>query len=112
MRDQPHMMGDATLRTTRYPGVCVDLLDRREATAGIIAHVAVNSDSTRSVRQGRHVRDELTDGASASFRPSGAEIRSARAALAPWRALAAPRFYGIENVPEAGAVLLVGNHSI
>jgi len=58
------------------------------------------------------VTGELTDGASVSFRPSDAEIRATHAALAPWRALAAPRFYGLDNVPADGAVLLVGNHSI
>jgi 1-acyl-sn-glycerol-3-phosphate acyltransferase len=55
---------------------------------------------------------ELTDGAELHHRPSDAQIRAALAALAPWRALAAPRFHGIEHVPTTGAVLLVGNHSI
>jgi 1-acyl-sn-glycerol-3-phosphate acyltransferase len=58
------------------------------------------------------VTDELTDGTTVSYRPSDAEIRATLRALAPFRALAAPRFYGIENVPREGAVLLVGNHSI
>ena len=56
--------------------------------------------------------EPLSDGARLHHRPSDAQLRAALAALSPWRALAAPRFFGIEHVPTSGAVLLVGNHSI
>lgn len=55
---------------------------------------------------------ELSDGALIAHRPSSADKRRVRAALAPWRALTAPRFYGLENIPTEGSVLLVGNHTI
>jgi 1-acyl-sn-glycerol-3-phosphate acyltransferase len=54
----------------------------------------------------------LSDGALISHRPSAADSRRLRAALAPWRALTAPRFHGLHNVPADGAVLLVGNHTL
>jgi 1-acyl-sn-glycerol-3-phosphate acyltransferase len=34
------------------------------------------------------------------------------AALAPWRALTDPRFYGLDRIRADGAVLLVGNHTV
>jgi 1-acyl-sn-glycerol-3-phosphate acyltransferase len=34
-----------------------------------------------------------------------------RLALAPWRWITAPRFSGLEHVPDDGPVLLVGNHT-
>ena len=55
---------------------------------------------------------QLSDGALLSHRPSAADQRRLRAALAPWRTLTAPRFYGLDNIPTEGAVLLVGNHTI
>ncbi|MGZ4574208.1 MAG: lysophospholipid acyltransferase family protein [Mycobacteriaceae bacterium] len=54
----------------------------------------------------------LTDGARLHKRPSEADLRVFRAALAPWRALTTPRFYGLEHIPTDGPVLLVGNHTI
>jgi 1-acyl-sn-glycerol-3-phosphate acyltransferase len=45
-------------------------------------------------------------------RPSELELRAASALLAPWRALTDPRFFGLEHVPRAGPMLLVGNHTV
>jgi 1-acyl-sn-glycerol-3-phosphate acyltransferase len=45
-------------------------------------------------------------------RPSELELRGASALLAPWRALADPRFFGLEHVPREGPMLLVGNHTV
>ena len=39
-------------------------------------------------------------------------VRLARALLAPWRWLTAPRFYGLGNVPRDRPILLVGNHTV
>ncbi len=47
----------------------------------------------------------------AAFTPHPAELRAARALLAPWRALTDPRFDGFENLPSNGRYLLVGNHT-
>src|SRR5690348_2417464 len=107
MRDQPHMIGAATPRTTRYAGV-----SRGRGALPCVMRESLRICEGKPIRGGRLVQHELTDGASVSFRPSDAEIRATRTALAPWRALAAPRFYGIDNVPASGSVLLVGNHSI
>jgi len=54
----------------------------------------------------------LSDGAALDHRPSAASQRRFQAALAPWRAWTAPRFYGLEHIPTDGPVLLVGNHTI
>jgi 1-acyl-sn-glycerol-3-phosphate acyltransferase len=43
---------------------------------------------------------------------NAAAVAAARALLAPWRWLTAPRFYGLENVPADRPVLLVGNHTL
>jgi len=44
--------------------------------------------------------------------PEHAALSVARAALAPWSWLTAPRFYGLENVPTDRPVLLAGNHTV
>lgn len=44
-------------------------------------------------------------------RPTPAEVEFARAALAPWRWLTAPRFSGLEHVPTDRPVLFAGNHT-
>jgi 1-acyl-sn-glycerol-3-phosphate acyltransferase len=44
--------------------------------------------------------------------PGVAAMRVARALLAPWWTLTAPRFHGLENVPVDRPVLLVGNHTL
>jgi len=44
--------------------------------------------------------------------PGPALLAALDAALAPVRALNAPVFHGIENVPEHGPALLVGNHTV
>jgi 1-acyl-sn-glycerol-3-phosphate acyltransferase len=44
--------------------------------------------------------------------PSRAAIALARAALAPWRWLTAPRFFGVEHVPTDRPVVLAGNHTV
>jgi 1-acyl-sn-glycerol-3-phosphate acyltransferase len=53
------------------------------------------------------VRDEEI-----SYRPSTRDVRLARTVLGPWRALTSPRYFGMERIPDSGAVLLVGNHTI
>lgn len=55
---------------------------------------------------------ELTDGAELTYRPSPADLRRAFTALTPARSYFAPRFYGLENIPADGPVLLVGNHTL
>jgi 1-acyl-sn-glycerol-3-phosphate acyltransferase len=57
-------------------------------------------------------KPSLSDGVRLDHRPTDVERRLAATVLAPWRALTDPRFYGLENVPLEGAVLLVGNHTI
>lgn len=54
----------------------------------------------------------LSDGARIDYRPSPAELRRTSAAMAAWRSYFAPRFYGLENIPRTGAILLVGNHTL
>lgn len=54
----------------------------------------------------------LTDGAPLSLPFGERDLAVMRTVLAPLRALAAPRFYGLENIPTEGPVLLVGNHTI
>lgn len=44
--------------------------------------------------------------------PSADAVRAAAAALAPMRWWTSPRFSGLEHVPRAGRVLLVGNHTV
>ncbi|MBJ8346736.1 lysophospholipid acyltransferase family protein [Antrihabitans sp. YC2-6] len=44
--------------------------------------------------------------------PSQRDIKLLRSALAPWTKLFKPRWFGLDNVPREGAVLLVGNHSV
>jgi 1-acyl-sn-glycerol-3-phosphate acyltransferase len=39
-------------------------------------------------------------------------VAFARAALAPWRWLTAPRFYGVERVPARRPVMIAGNHTL
>lgn len=54
----------------------------------------------------------LSDGARLDHRPTPAQLRLLRAALAPGRQWFAPRFVGLENIPADGPVLLVGNHTL
>jgi 1-acyl-sn-glycerol-3-phosphate acyltransferase len=54
----------------------------------------------------------LSDGAALRHRPSSTETEAMRAVLAPWRAVTAPVFRGVEHIPRRGPVLLVGNHTI
>lgn len=44
--------------------------------------------------------------------PSPAQMRLAIAALAPWKLLARPVFYGIDRIPEERPMLFVGNHTL
>lgn len=46
------------------------------------------------------------------YRPSPTELAAAQAALAPWRALTSPRFFGLSNAPTERPALYVGNHTI
>jgi 1-acyl-sn-glycerol-3-phosphate acyltransferase len=43
---------------------------------------------------------------------TGTGIGAARALLEPWRVLTAPKFYGIDAVPNDRPILLVGNHTL
>jgi 1-acyl-sn-glycerol-3-phosphate acyltransferase len=43
--------------------------------------------------------------------PSAKSLAPVVKALAPWRRVIKPKFYGIEHVPKGGA-LLVGNHTL
>ncbi len=44
--------------------------------------------------------------------PPAPLIRAADLALEPWRAWTSPVFHGLENLPESGPALLVGNHTV
>ncbi|WP_431954681.1 lysophospholipid acyltransferase family protein [Nocardia lijiangensis] len=54
----------------------------------------------------------LTDGAPLDVRLDETDIRLIEALLAPMRAWTSPRFYGLDNIPADGPVLLVGNHNL
>ncbi|MGV9822834.1 lysophospholipid acyltransferase family protein [Nocardia xishanensis] len=54
----------------------------------------------------------LTDGAPLEVRLDETDIRLIEALLAPLRAWTSPRFYGLDNIPADGPVLLVGNHNL
>ncbi|WP_228783736.1 lysophospholipid acyltransferase family protein [Nocardia cyriacigeorgica] len=54
----------------------------------------------------------LSDGAPLSVSLSETDLRVIETLLAPLRAWTSPRFYGLENIPAEGPVLLVGNHNL
>jgi 1-acyl-sn-glycerol-3-phosphate acyltransferase len=56
--------------------------------------------------------EPLTDGAPLALPFGEREIAIMRAVLAPLRAVAAPRVFGLEHLPAEGPVLLVGNHTV
>jgi 1-acyl-sn-glycerol-3-phosphate acyltransferase len=60
---------------------------------------------------GERAQGQLSE-ARLRYRPSDADRRLIAAALAPWRALTDPRFYGLDRIRADGAVLLVGNHTV
>lgn len=45
-------------------------------------------------------------------RPSAADMRVAHALLRPWYALASPVFFGMEDIPDDGPLMFVGNHTL
>ncbi|MEV0432949.1 lysophospholipid acyltransferase family protein [Nocardia sp. NPDC050413] len=69
----------------------------------------MSNDQKNEVEQGDHV---LSDGAPLNPAPSEWEIRAFEAVFAPVRAWASPRFYGLENIPAEGPVLIVANHNL
>lgn len=54
----------------------------------------------------------LTDGAPLEVRLDDNDLRMLDTLLAPLRAWTSPRFYGLENIPAEGPVLLVANHNL
>ena len=54
---------------------------------------------------------DMTDKLTVS-RPDDREIERAIKGLEPWRILAAPKVFGLENVPDERPLLFVGNHTI
>ncbi|MGO4613489.1 lysophospholipid acyltransferase family protein [Nocardia sp. 2YAB30] len=54
----------------------------------------------------------LSDGAPLSVSLTDTDLRVLDTLLAPLRAWTSPRFYGLENLPVDGPVLLVGNHNL
>ncbi|WP_228002092.1 lysophospholipid acyltransferase family protein [Nocardia australiensis] len=54
----------------------------------------------------------LSDGAPLSVSLTDTDLRVLDTLLAPLRAWTSPRFYGLENIPTEGPVLLVGNHNL
>ncbi|WP_280444848.1 lysophospholipid acyltransferase family protein [Nocardia brasiliensis] len=54
----------------------------------------------------------LSDGAPLHVSLSDTDVRVIEALLAPLRAWTSPRFYGLDNIPAEGPVLLVGNHNL
>lgn len=69
----------------------------------------VNGNRSEVVVQGGHV---LSDGAPLEPTPSEWEIRAFEAVFAPVTAWTSPRFYGLENIPAQGPVLIVANHNL
>ncbi|MCA2208285.1 lysophospholipid acyltransferase family protein [Nocardia rosealba] len=69
----------------------------------------MSNDQKNEIEQGDHV---LSDGAPLDPAPSEWEIRAFEAVFAPVRAWASPRFYGLENIPAEGPVLIVANHNL
>ncbi|MFI6311856.1 lysophospholipid acyltransferase family protein [Nocardia fusca] len=65
-------------------------------------------------RQRRALMDRtgLSDGAPLSVDLSAIDLRVLEAALAPLRAWSSPRFFGLDNIPAEGPVLLVANHNL
>ncbi|MEU4313655.1 lysophospholipid acyltransferase family protein [Nocardia sp. NPDC024068] len=57
-------------------------------------------------------RPGLSDGAPLSVRLGPVDLRVFEAALAPLRAWSDPRFFGLDNIPDSGPVLLVANHNL
>ncbi|WP_084654010.1 lysophospholipid acyltransferase family protein [Nocardia altamirensis] len=57
-------------------------------------------------------RPTLSDGAPLSVSLTDTDVRVIEALLAPLRAWTSPRFYGLDNIPADGPVLLVGNHNL
>jgi 1-acyl-sn-glycerol-3-phosphate acyltransferase len=57
-------------------------------------------------------RAVLSDGAPLSVSLTDTDLRVLDTLLAPLRAWTSPRFYGLENIPTDGPVLLVGNHNL
>ncbi|WP_232534921.1 lysophospholipid acyltransferase family protein [Nocardia terpenica] len=54
----------------------------------------------------------LSDGAPLRIRLSDGDLRLFDALAAPVRMWTSPRFYGLDNIPDSGPVLLVGNHTL
>ncbi|MBJ8345434.1 lysophospholipid acyltransferase family protein [Antrihabitans sp. YC2-6] len=54
----------------------------------------------------------LTDGAPLDVRFNSIDERLISALLAPLRLWTSPKFYGIENIPQSGAIMLAGNHNL
>ncbi|MFD0364266.1 lysophospholipid acyltransferase family protein [Nocardia sp. GCM10030253] len=59
-----------------------------------------------------HTDKVLSDGAPLSVSLTDTDLRVLDTLLAPLRAWTSPRFYGLENIPAEGPVLLVGNHNL
>ncbi|GEM35104.1 membrane protein [Nocardia neocaledoniensis NBRC 108232] len=73
------------------------------------AQTVSGNNSGGSVGQGDRI---LSDNAPLNPSPSEWEIRAFEAVFAPVRAWASPRFYGLENIPAEGPVLIVANHNL
>lgn len=69
----------------------------------------VKENRAGSVEQGDRI---LSDNAPLNPTPSEWEIRAFEAVFAPVSAWASPRFYGLENIPAEGPVLIVANHNL
>ncbi|MGW0182443.1 lysophospholipid acyltransferase family protein [Nocardia sp. NPDC003345] len=57
-------------------------------------------------------RPGLSDGAPLSVQLGPVDLRVLEAALAPLRTWSDPRFFGLDNIPDSGPVLLVANHNL
>ncbi|GGK41585.1 lysophospholipid acyltransferase family protein [Nocardia camponoti] len=56
--------------------------------------------------------NKLSDGAPLEVAPSALDLLALETVLAPLKAWTSPRFFGLDNIPAEGPVLLVANHNL
>ncbi|MFD4443359.1 lysophospholipid acyltransferase family protein [Nocardia sp. NPDC058519] len=76
-------------------------------------------DGTKNLKENRVAEGDpvrsggvLSDGAPLNPAPSEWDMRAFEALFAPVRLWTSPKFYGLENIPAEGPVLIVANHNL